>query len=208
MRVQAAPALPGVGAACRSTVRSRRARRRARSSQSGLHPVELPPARCRRGALTGAGAGRPGRCSCSASSRPTTPLERLDGSARSSSRATTAARRRGRAARAARGGGAEGAWRQAFLARALPARRARRRGHLRRDVRDRVHLGPLRGLIAQRERERGGARRSAAAGTVTCRLHARVPGRRRRRTSRCSRPRARGDELEQWDEIKAAASEA
>ena len=80
-------------------------------AQSGLHPSNCRLLDPGEAALTGAAPGRAARCSCSASSRPTTPLERLDGPRRWSCAATTAASCRRRAGER-RG---EGAWRDAFL---------------------------------------------------------------------------------------------
>ena len=179
-----------------------------------------PCARCRSPASTRRTAGcstpgeagsdrrrrrRAGRCSCSASSPPTT---------RSSpwmARALELCARPRRPA-VASGGGAAARGGRGRLARrlppgALPARHARRRRHPRRDVRDRDHLGPLRrassARVRERARERARRRRDASpAGSRTSIPTARRP------TSRCSPRPGAATELEQWDEVKAAASEA
>ena len=131
------------------------------------------------------------------------------------------ARRRRRARSAAGGGegGADAARRrlaQRLPAGALPARHLRRLRRPLRDLRDGDHLGPLRGL--PRDGDGGGAaRRSPRSATRPPRARARRGSAAasptstptgRRPTSRCSPRRVRGGEVEQWDEIKAAAAEA
>ena len=94
--------------------------------------------------------------------------------------------------------------------RAVHARRARRARRDQRDVRDRVHLGPLRraprrghdrGARHRRGRGRAAGGRSPAA-SRTC-----IPTA-PRRTSRCSRSGSEGEQLAQWEAIKAAAADA
>ena len=106
-------------------------------------------------------------------------------------------------------------WRSAFLLRPLPARHVRRlRGALG-DLRDGDHLGPLRGF--PRERDGGGAAQGRrglrrpvdgpGAPRVSCRFtHVYPDGPAPYFTVMA--PAVRGGEVEQWDEIKAAASEA
>ena len=102
-------------------------------SQSGLYPDELPPARPRRGARSRARRRRARRCCVLGFESADHPLEpwmerALEICARSRRRAGRAAQVQARG----RGGGARrrrGAWRDAFLAGAVPARHAgRRRG--------------------------------------------------------------------------------
>ena len=92
---------------------------------------------------------------------------------------------------------------------AVPARRAGPAWRDRRDVRDRLHLGPLRGPARRRDR-RPPARRVeqvSGGGVVTCRFtHVYPDGPAPYFT--VSPPAGRGAEVGQWDEIKAAASEA
>ena len=176
-------------------------------------PVELPPARPGdEAALTGA-LRRRGRAPGPARARLRVGRPRarpLDGPRARALRGP----RRPAAERGARGdaGDGAGAAPPGRLARrlppgALPARRARRRGHPRRDVRDRDHLGPASTTscaTVRGARARGAGRRRASSPAAS---RTSIPTA-RRPTSRCSRPARRGDELEQWDEIKAAVSEA
>ena len=143
-------------------------------AQSGLCTRQLPPARPPRGASTGAGDGAHAAAARLRVRRP--PARRLDGARRSSLAATTAAGRRRDAARdgasdARRASGAAGAWRDAFL-RAL-LRDLRRASACRRDVRDRVHLGPLRGVprgVIERRRPTRSARTCGPAPVMSCRF--------------------------------------
>ena len=102
-------------------------------------------------------------------------------------------------------GGSDGRLARRLPAGALPARHARRRGHLRRDVRDRRHLGPAR--RPRRGPCRNGAREALGGdGIVTCRLtHVYPDGAAPYFTALA--PARRGDELAQWDEVKTAISE-
>ena len=88
---------------------------------------------------------------------------------RPGARARARPRRRGhgrapddRRASARADGDAVGAWRHAFLAAPVPARHVRRRRRALRHLRDRDHLGPLRGV--PRDRDRGGAAAVAEVG--------------------------------------------
>ena len=123
--------------------------------------------------------------------------------------ATPRARAGGTATTAAGAGGDEsGAWRDAFLQAPY--------------LRDTLVAG---GVIAEtfetactwdrfeaprrRVSVRDGTRDALGGdGTGDLPLHPRLSGRARRPTTRSSRPARRGDELAQWEEIKAAASEA
>ena len=94
-------------------------------------------------------------------------------------------------------------------ARAAPARRLRAARPGQRDVRDRGHVGSFPGV--PRGRARGDAARGAARRVAAARCPAASPTcipTARRRTTRSTRPVGRDQELEQWDAIKAAASEA
>ena len=95
-------------------------------------------------------------------------------------------------------------------ARPVPARHVRRDRRAVGDVRDRDHVGPVPGVPrAVMERAcRAPSARCAAAGIGHVPLHARLSRRARPRTTRSSRPARRGAELEQWAEIKRAASDA
>ena len=95
-------------------------RRPARARPVGAVPDQLPPARRRRGRASPPGRRASGRCSCSASSRPTIRSTR-GSSGRSSSAATTAARSRPASARPTSAG------RRPALARRLGRRRGGRR---------------------------------------------------------------------------------
>ena len=92
--------------------------------------------------------------------------------------------------------------------RAVPARRAGRHGHDQRDLRDRDHLGPLRGLPrrASWRRPQDAVRRVCGAGHGHLPLHARLPRRPGAVLHASSRRAAAGSQLAQWAEIKAAAS--
>ena len=114
---------------------------------------------------------------------------------------------RGRGGRAGEGG-AVGAWRHAFLA--APYLRdtlVAARGALG-DLRDRDHLGPVRGVPRDRDRDRRRAEAARRRGDeVMCRFtHVYPDGPAPYFTILA--PARRGDEVEQWDEIKAAVSEA
>ena len=131
------------------------------------------------------------------------PARRLAWRARSSCAATTAA---STASRDGERGESEGAWRDAFLQAPYLRDTLIAGGHPRRDLRDRDHLGPLRRLRGRGARARR-ARRSGPTARVTCRLtHAYPDGAAPYFTVLA--PARRGSELEQWDEVKAAASEA
>ena len=170
-------------------------------AQSGLYPANCRLLDPGEAALT-ARRRTAGRCSCSASSRPTT--RSTPGCARARAvRDHGGEVRRASGARAA--GEAEGAWRDAFLqAPYLRDTLIAARRHLR-DLRDRDHLGPLR-RVRRRTRERARVGRAAARGAHLP-LHPRLP-RRPAPYFTVLAPARRGGELEQWDEIKAAASEA
>ena len=194
--------------------RRRRGGPRARAVRASTRPTAGCSTRPRPSSPHAGPTGR-ARCSCSGSSRRTSRSTRRCGS-RSSSRATTAAspasvqrrrttaERRGRRRRLA----------PRVPRRALPARHARRLRRPLRHLRDRDHLGPLRGVPRDRDGDRAAAvaevcgapprRRLAelSAASPTSTPTARRP------TSRSSRPARRGGEVEQWDEIKAAVSEA
>ena len=108
------------------------------------------------------------------------------------------------------------AWRDAFLLRAVPARHLRRLRRALGDLRDGDHLGPLRGVPRDRDGDdagggRRGLRRRRADGPgaprVSCRFtHVYPDGAAPYFTVLA--PAIRGGEVEQWDEIKAAVSEA
>ena len=176
-------------------LRGRRRRRRARVAQAGLLPVQLPPARRRRGHAPSGLDRRHSRARSSASSPPTTRSAR-GSPARSSSRATPAARSRRRRPRptptagAARGRGRRVA--PGLPRCALPAERAGLARRARRHLRDRVHLGSL--PRAPRGRQR---RRSTRAPCARVRRrHRRVPlhprlSRRPRAVLHVRRPRGR-----------------
>ena len=114
-------------------------------------------------------------------------------------------------AAASRGGGGRGG----LLARGVPrralhARRARRHGRARRDLRDGDHVGALPGLSRARERggRGGGARGVRTTGEGVLPLHPRLPRRARRRTSPCSRPRAAARRSSSGRRSSARSSEA
>ncbi len=172
-------------------------------AQSGLHPSNcrlLDPgeAGAHRGGAGGAGAAR-------ARLRVRRPPARgVDGPRR---RALPRPRRRapGRAERAAGATAAADAWRDAFLQ--MPYLRDtldRRRGSSPRPSRRRSP-GIASTAFVEGVRERALA--ALGDGTVTCRLtHAYPDGAAPYFTVLA--PARRGDELAQWDEVKAAASEA
>ena len=168
MRAAGAPAFRAGAVGLLRRLR-RRGARRARRRAVGAVPEQLPPARPRRGAAARAAATARTRSSCSASSRPTTRSSRGSRARSRSAREPCAAQARGRRGRRR----APRVWRAAFLRGPAPARRARpARAHAR-DIRDRGHVGPLRGVprSACSARPRGrGRRRSAARGAVSCRF--------------------------------------
>ena len=192
------------------------ARRRPARRAGGLYPSNCRLLDADRGDAQRAPATARRTCSSSASSRPTTRSTR--GSARAAELARDhggevpdgAIRKRGRRRRPREGcGAARGAsafLRAPYLRDALVALR---RG--RRDLRDRDHLGPLRGPLRRRHATQCAAQSreiGAPTAIVTCRVHARLPRRRRRRTSPSSRPAAAARELEQWDDDQGRRAEA
>ena len=210
MRLQDRPRFRASASVDASTTSSPRREAVRALAQSGLYPTNCRLLDAERGADTRApAAGDAARAGPRLRvGRPR--ARRLDGAR---ARALPRPRRQGAGGRAARRAttsrgareGAAGAWRQAFLRRALPARRARAARHGQRDLRDRDHLGPLR-RASTRERDGGdrgrGARGSAAP--ARSRAASRTSTRTgRRRTTRSSRPGKPGAQLAQWDEIKA-----
>ena len=173
-------------------------------AQSGLHPSNCRLLDAREAALTFAGDGSHALLVLGV---------RVDGRAASTSGMRAAleicarARRRvGR--RAAAPAAARSALARGVPARALPARRARRAGRAGRDLRDGDHLGALRRAshAAVTAATRAALARAAARGDRAASRTSIPTG--RRRTSPCSRPARRGDEVAQWDAIKRAAGDA
>ena len=182
-------------------------------AQSGLHPANCRLLDASEAELTGAGSGESDLLILGFESAGH-PVEAA------MAMALEIAREHGGRPGEVRGGGGEGgdavgAWRGAFLLAPVPARHLRRlRGALG-DLRDGDHLGPLRGV--PRERDGGGAERGgrgerapaegAGAPRISCRLtHVYPDGAAPYFTVLA--PAVRGGEVEQWDEIKAAVSEA
>ena len=173
-------------------------------AQSGLHPANCRLLDPGEAALTGA-APDGTRCWCWASSRPTirsTPGWR----GRSSCARDHGGRLRERAAACGERGASEGAWRDAFLQAPYLRDTLVAGGRAQRDVRDGDHLGPASTTSCAAVRA---ARASGAicGGQVTCRFtHVYPDGAAPYFTVLA--PARRGAELEQWAEVKAAASEA
>ena len=201
VRVRPRPTSASARPAWRSATFARGAEAVRELSQSGLHPSNcrlIDPLEAR---LHGHRRRRRARCSCSASSRPTTHVGAVDG-AGAGDRAR--ARRRGRGARRAATPWARGAaafLRAPYLRDTFVALRGPQR-----HVRDRDHVGALPGV------PRAGARRPSreAAGErahVSCRFtHVYPDGPAPYYT--VIAPARRGEEVEQWAAIKAAASDA
>ena len=162
-------------------------------------PDELPPARPRRGRAHRRRPGRAGRCSCWASRQPTTRSRRPDGAG---ARAVPRPRRRARARSAAsrRAPGATPSCRRPTCAtRSSPA------GILAETFETAITWDRFEGFVREVREATGGP--PGRQGRVTCRLtHAYPDGAAPYFTVLA--PARRGEELEQWDEIKAAASEA
>ena len=172
--------------------------RRAGAGPDAAVPDELPPARPGRGRRSPAPLPRAGRCSCWASrARPA-----RDGAM---AQALELCRRSGGEPREPRGE-SEGAWRDAFLRAPYLRDTLIASGVLAETFESRDHLGALRRLRRRRSARRPSGR-WARDGRVTCRLtHAYPDGAAPYFTVLA--PARRGAELEQWDEVKAAASEA
>ena len=212
VRVHERPAPQALGRGRLRLVRRRR-RGGARARAVGAQPVQLPAAR-RRPRRSSPHAGDDGRATLvlgfESASRPG---RRADGPGARAARATTAASpgEVARRSEAERDGGRRGRRLAPRVPRrAVPARHASSRcGVLSRHLRDRDHLGPLRGVPRDGDRDARRARRAPArrrrqgdaAASPTSTPTARRP------TSRSSRPARRGSEVEQWDEIKAAVSD-
>ena len=201
-------------------------------AQSGLNPSNCRLLDEAESALTHAGPAGQGparaRLRVGAPSR-----RRADGRSRSRRPATTAASRaRSRAARgpeaAARawalranpppeadGDDPVGAWRHAFLAAPYLRDTFVACGVLSRHLRDRDHLGSLRRVPRRGDGDRPPRDRRACGAPpdgpgsprLSLPLHPRLPGR-PGALLHGPRPAQRGGEVEQWDEIKAAVSEA
>ena len=160
------------------------------------------PANCRlidarEAALTGAGDGGHALLVLGFESADHA-LEPSDGARARAVRASTAAR--GTSARAARaGGGRASALARGVPARALPARHVRRDRRAVRDVRDRDHLGSLRGLPrgGAGRGARGACARSAAQGSSPAASPTSIPDGPAPYFTVLA-PARRGDELEQW----------
>ena len=212
MRLQERPRSSSSAGVAVRRLRGRRRGGARRSRRAGLYPSNcrlLDPARRR---SRRAPRGRARRCSCSGSSRPTIPSTPWMETALSSScrdhggGAATPGRAveaDGEGRRSARGG-------RRSCARRTCATSFVACGHHQRHLRDGDHVGPLPRVPRSRDGRR--PRRRAGRGSV-CRRPGSPASRAgsrtsirtaRRPTSPCSRPAARGGELEQWDEIKAA----
>ena len=200
-------------------LRRLRGRRGGRAGDLAVGPpsVELPPARRARGGdvrrRRGRGDPRP-RLRVGATTRSDGRWSRRWRSpAAHGGEVRDAGKRRGRANEAE---GAVEDWRSRLPADPLPARHVRRLRRALRDLRDGDHLGPLRGLPRRGDGRRPGGRSPRSRGApaegpgsarVSCRFtHVYPDGPAPYFT--VIAPAVRGGEVEQWDEIKAAVSEA
>ena len=205
--------VPRVGHRALLDVHAAASKRRARSrSRASTRPTAACSTRSKRNSPAPTTAAT--RCCCSRSSRPITRSTR-GSPGRSSARSTTArgstttrSSIRSDGTEGAREGAA-GSWRNAFVRAPYTRDAIVGVGHDQRDVRDRVHVGSLRGAARGRHdrgaRHRGGGGR--VAGSDHLPVHARVP-RRSGAVLHRARGRQEGEQLAQWEAIKAAAGDA
>ena len=212
MRLQDRPALAGHGG-----VRLRRLRRRGRR-----RPGRSPSPACTRPT---AGCSTPPRRSSTpapavgggllvlafeSADHPVDPwLDRALEIARDHGGEPPTPYARASTARSGDDGDAAATWRSSFLRMPYLRDEAARHGHGRRDVRDRLHLGPVRGrrTAASPPRAQDAVERVCGTGVVTCRFtHVYPDG--PAPYYGVYAPGRWGSTVAQWDEIKAAVSEA